>query len=405
MKDYLFHTAELSAFLTQKLQELEREILAFPRDYLLNASEEDLCSYLIDKYKIEPIKITISAKEIVETRPIQVQRQSMWGDNIYHAQGQLIILAVPFEGDPELFRYRPSTYLMRGIEARTSGNELTLQYQVEEENNSQQLERDIESDMSALDKNISYSAKEVTTYNDQLSSQVRATVVARKQVLLQQVTFVQALKIPVRRRDGAAATYAIPSVKRKPRIERPTVSNQPFQIEPILPVEEYEYILNVSQNMAVMLERSPSTFTKLKEEEIRDHFLVQLNGHYEGQATGETFNQNGKTDIIIKENGKNLFIAECKFWEGAKAFPGIIDQLLGYTCWRDTKTAIFLFNKNKDTSKVLDQIPALVKGHANFKRELPGRIDETRFRYMLHQHGDKNRELYLTVCVYDIPTN
>ena len=32
--------------------------------------------------------------------------------------------------------------------------------------------------------------------------------------------------------------------------------------------------------MATLMERSPKTFAKLKEEEIRDHFLLQLNGHY-----------------------------------------------------------------------------------------------------------------------------
>ena len=137
----------------------------------------------------------------------------------------------------------------------------------------------------------------------------------------------------------------------------------------------------------------------------RNHFLVQLNGHYEGQATGETFNQKGKTDILIRENGRNAFIAECKFWSGAKAFGDIIDQLLSYTSWRDMKTAIFLFNRNKDTSNVLKQIPDLVRMHPNYKRDNPGTLNETRFRYMLHQAGDVNRELFLTVCVYDIPAS
>ena len=150
--------------------------------------------------------------------------------------------------------------------------------------------------------------------------------------------------------------------------------------------------------------RSGDQKRKLSEEEIRDHFLIHLNGHYEGQATGETFNQTGKTDIIIKDGGRNVFIAECKFWGGGKAFGSIIDQLLGYTSWRDTKTAIFLFNKNRDTSKVLEQIPGLVESHPNCKRGAPGRLDETRFRYVLHQQGDRNREFYLTVCLYDIPS-
>ena len=42
--------------------------------------------------------------------------------------------------------------------------------------------------------------------------------------------------------------------------------------------------------MVKVMERSPKAFHGLDEEGIRSHFLVQLNGHYEGQATDETFN-------------------------------------------------------------------------------------------------------------------
>lgn len=68
----------------------------------------------------------------------------------------------------------------------------------------------------------------------------------------------------------------------------------------------------------------------MKEEDIRQQFLVQLNGHYEGQATGETFNYEGKTDILIRNQGKNIFIAECKFWSGAEALLDTITQILSY---------------------------------------------------------------------------
>ena len=56
--------------------------------------------------------------------------------------------------------------------------------------------------------------------------------------------------------------------------------------------------------MAQVMERSPSAFSTMDEESLRSHFLVQLNGHYEGQATGETFNYEGKTDILIRSEGK-----------------------------------------------------------------------------------------------------
>jgi hypothetical protein len=151
-----------------------------------------------------------------------------------------------------------------------------------------------------------------------------------------------------------------------------------------------------------MLKRSPATFSKLKEEEIRDHFLLQLNSQYEGQARGETFHQDGKMDIIIKSKKNNIAISEVVFWKGAEAFSACIEQLLGYTCWRDTKRMIFMFNKTKNTTSVLDQIPALVKAHANYKHDAPGRMDETRFRYVFHQRSDVNREFYLTICVFDM---
>ena len=98
------------------------------------------------------------------------------------------------------------------------------------------------------------------------------------------------------------------------------------------------------------------------------HFLLFLNGHFQGKATGETFNYEGKTDILIRENDKNVFIAECKFWHGEKVFNETIDQLLGYTSWRDTKTAILIFNKNKDFTSVLKTIDAIAKRHPNFVR-------------------------------------
>ena len=50
--------------------------------------------------------------------------------------------------------------------------------------------------------------------------------------------------------------------------------------------------------MVAVIERSPAAFRRMKEGELRQHFLVQLNG-YEGQATGETFNFEGKTHVLI----------------------------------------------------------------------------------------------------------
>jgi len=167
-------------------------------------------------------------------------------------------------------------------------------------------------------------------------------------------------------------------------------------------LQQYEEILSVISNMVTVMERNPKTFGGIEEEALRDHFLVQINGKDKGQATGETFNKKGKTDILIRVDGKNIFIAECKFWGGEKKLKETLDQLLGYTTWRDTKLALLIFNRNKNFSAVLEQISEVMKNHPTFTQELfyPS---ETGFRFILHHPEDKNRELLLTVLAFEIP--
>ena len=167
-------------------------------------------------------------------------------------------------------------------------------------------------------------------------------------------------------------------------------------------MDDYEHILSVMTNMALVMERSPSAFAAMDEEALRSQFLVQLNGHYEGQATGETFNYEGKTDILIRVKGKNIFIAECKYWSGPKKLIDTVNQLLGYASWRDTKVAIIIFNRNKNFSQVLEAVPGAIKAHPNFKREID-QPSETSFRYAFAHRDDPNREMTLTVLAFDVP--
>lgn len=149
-----------------------------------------------------------------------------------------------------------------------------------------------------------------------------------------------------------------------------------------------------------MMERSPVP-KPMDEETLRQHFLVQLNAQFEGKATGETFNMGGKTDILLREGDRNVFIAEYRFWKGPRPSEAI-DQLLGYATWRDSKTAILVFNRGVETSTVLSGIDGVAKGHGNFKRTANWPC-ESGLRYVFHSNGDKNRELTLTVLVFHVP--
>jgi hypothetical protein len=249
---------------------------------------------------------------------------------------------------------------------------------------------------------ISDGSSNVAAFNGSIRKVVQQAIESRRQRLLKAANTQASLGFPMRRREGMPMTFAAPLVRRRIPLAPPAASSAAYAPEPALDMENYEYILNVMQNMALVLERSPSTFKNLDEEAIRQHFLIQLNGHYEGAATAETFNKDGKTDILIRQNGKTLFIAECKFWNGPAKLLEAVGQLLSYTSWRDTKTALLVFVRDTALSTVLSKIPEALKQHPSFKRELA--IEgETRFRSVFGQSGDPNREIFLTTLVFDVP--
>ena len=194
---------------------------------------------------------------------------------------------------------------------------------------SDRLRSDIERKIKSLEDAVGNLRNDVTKHNNSAPNAIRQ-VLSRKRTLAQSTTgAIAALGIPVKRVDSKP-TFSIPTRRRTRPARRPVAATDEYKPEPILDEEEYQHILEILRSMSLVIERNPSSFASLNEESIRDHFLLQLNGHYEGGATGETFNASGKTHILIREENKNVFIAECKFWRGQKAFGEAVNQLLGY---------------------------------------------------------------------------
>lgn len=127
----------------------------------------------------------------------------------------------------------------------------------------------------------------------------------RKRKLAESSTGVLAARgIPVKRR-GEPPAFAVPVQRRKQPTRRPAVAAGKYEPEPVLDEKEYEHILGILRSKFLVMERDPGALATLDEENIRTHFLLQLNGHYEGGATGETFNHAGKTDILIRSGDRN----------------------------------------------------------------------------------------------------
>lgn len=267
------------------------------------------------------------------------------------------------------------------------------------DNEGGRLKSDFEQNLKEVQQYLGFVRENTDQFNAGLANQVRQLIENRRQKLLKDQGLADSLGFPIRKRNDAAQTYSVPVARKRLAIQLPKATSQPFKPEPILEMQAYEEILATISNMSLVLERSPKAFDGMREEDLRMQFLIALNGQFEGKATGETFNYEGKTDILIRVEGRNIFIAECKFWTGSQGLSDTVDQILGYASWRDTKTAILLFNRNKNLTSVLEKVPGAVENHENFKR----RVNETGFRFLLKQLSDTARELLLTVLVFDVP--
>jgi len=281
------------------------------------------------------------------------------------------------------------------------GSEISMSFQRLDESR-ETLKSSIDQELDNVRQHLHWVEGQVAPFNSNLPAQIARLLQARREKLLEDQGIAHFLDIPIRRRTGAPQTYRVPEIRRKPSIALSPVLRGAESPDPTLGLDIYGEILNIIHNMTMVMERSPSVFSRAREEDIRVHFLVQLNGQYEGMATGETFNLAGKTDILLRYKSQNLFIAECKFWKGKKAFLDTIDQLFGYVSWRDTKTAILVFNRTKNTTAVIACATEAAESHPQFK-SVHKKLDESRTCYVFAHPQDGAREFYLTVAIYDIP--
>lgn len=402
----LFSSGSIRDKLDQQMDALNKELDQIEANRLLNTSVDDLAKYFADNYRLE-VPVLRRDDMVADETETQVDVRydpNRWIDDKsrpFYVPGQRISIEIPFDGDASLMRLQANTYSMSPPSADIRGNVIVWQTEVAS-GDAAKIKSDVDRVLNDIEQNLRWLRNDVGGFNDGLLHYATGQIQARRSRILQNQGRVAALGIPLKTRPGAPQTYAVPAARKKISAMPVAASTAPFIAEPTIDVAIYDDILRICQNMTKVMERSPSSFAGMGEEDIRQHFLVQLNGQFEGEATGETFNANGKTDILLRHKGANLFIAECKFWRGPKQFLETIDQLLGYVTWRDTKAAIFVFNRDTAMTTVLQGVKQNLSQHASFKKMVDWR-HETGVRCLLKHNNDPSRDVLVTVLVFEIP--
>jgi len=305
----LFYSVEHYDWLQRQRRLLLEEIDNIDEQELLNISYDDYCNYLIEKYSLDSIEVF---KEEIE---------------ISSQNSEMVVVALPFKGNSEFFHHRPSQYVSRFPEGVVNGREINISLR-RGRMDAEAIRVNIDEQINMIIYYTNKLKQDDDNWDESLPGLVKTRVKQRRDRILSDLKIVESIGIPIRRNKSVDTTYPI-VVERKKIIIAPSAKKTTYTPEPELEMACYEDIIDALKNMAYVIERSPSAFINMGEEDLRHHFLLPLNAMYEGLATGETFNYCGKTDILLRYDGRNAFVAECKFWKGPKTITDTITQLLG----------------------------------------------------------------------------
>ena len=408
VKIYPFRDGDTFAMFRNIIEQVTKEIQSLDNEYVLKASITELEDYYINRVIIEPLVLHADQYYIENQTGTQIDvshdfRRAVFPGERAIVQGTRLDIAIPYEGDAILWKIRPSTFSLSGYpEIQVRDDVIVFSVQFPDDSADQaKLKSEIDRQVKSLSDAVQNLRRDVENHNRSAPQTIKSVIKQKRQLAESTIGAISALGIPMKRRDRPL-TYTVPTKRRELPVRRPRVSTEAYKPEPVLEEAEYQHILEIMRSMSLVIERNPQAFATLDEEAIRTHFLLQLNGHYEGSATGETFNASGKTDILIRVDDKNIFIAECKFWRGKKAFNEAVDQLLSYLSWRDTKCALLVFNKTKDSSAVRQKMHEVMGSRPEYRRTV-SHDPEGDARYIFVKESDPGHEIIITTQLYDMP--
>lgn len=410
---YLFSDFDLDDVLRSKQKDIQPQVNRILKEQFLATPYDDLVEHIVLSNLIEPL--TIYEDRMVASEPKEckvdvsgnVRRRIRANSRPFLVDGYEVRVEVPFSGDPNLWKCKTSgwTSAFPIAEIRFPTGEdigkVVMTFCKSHDEDPERMKSELNENLDLIRNYVGWSKTQVDAYNQSLPQLAKNAINYRTDRLKKTSGITDVLGIPLKQKGG---TPSFEPIKIQKKIVRPLppIPKAGLKQEFGITDSDYETILRLLRHSGTSFEKTPKTFLVHDEEELRDILLSQLNALFEGKAKGEVFNKSGKTDILISEDGRSAFIAECKIWHGQKGLLETIDQLLGYLTWRDCKTAIVAFNKNnKDFSKILETIRPTVMSHPNYVRE-DRQIDENEWHFAMRSKDDETRNIGMRLMVFNL---
>lgn len=403
--ELLFSQRDLRSWLEERRRQAVVEIRGLSPDEVLARPPEQIVQEVIERHEIpEPTLHLDEMTGQVNDKQVDVagdfRRAIFDHSRPFYIAGTRITFNVPYDGPSEVLRLQASTFSMSPPRAVVGSGRITVHRDVPADTLERDREKIVEGlrrEVQEIDKYLGYARNDTRASNEQLCDEIpRAAEARRKKVLADRDTEAM-LGVPLTRDDSAARSYRVQPVKRKRLTPTRRAPREAFTPEPGVTDDDFADIIGDIVTITQSFERLAITYADMDEERLRDQILAMLGNVY-GPATGESFSKRGKSDIYLPWDGGNpVFLAECKWWTGPKAFAEHdLSQLLDrYVVWRDTHAAMILFIGNKDATAVIDKAVGIIRDHDRYLRDAD--MIEGAPVFVPHKDGDPDREIKLAL--------
>lgn len=313
------------------------------------------------------------------------------------SDGVVFRLYIPYTGTRQLFSFQPFHRQGMYPEADVNDHEVIISFpgmDIEPEHARHQLNRAEE----VLATWVQHINNDVATYETRTRGEISNQLRQRRALADEADQFLNALDIPIRRiNEGQVLPLPVRPAQAQVVAAAVASSEAEWQLTDIV----YEQIIRMIISFGHAMERRPASARQFipREETLRDWLIFLLNVNFEQEdggevfVAGETVNGKGKTDILVRHHGRNAFIGECKFWNGPSKFDEAIDQLLGYTVWRDAKAALVVIIKNTQATATIAKADACIRQHDSFQSAVAPADPTRRCNYRLVSPHDASRSI------------
>lgn len=403
-KIHLFYNNPISNVTQKPREKAEQIVNNASSDEILNTDSEDFAEYAVEQHRIDPINI-----DLENPKPVIENPQPTIDDGDSNEEPAL---RYQYAGNEQILRLRPNQRGSRQFlaEIDREKNYVYVYFPHQRDGYSNQELREFQEQTEEFVKTHYCRIRhDLSEFYDEIRDHTERFHTERRERILERQQRYESLGFDVIRREEVDEALKLDEPERRKEIILDDISNE--QSGPGISDNTYDEIIEAAYAVGRGFERSPETYSDFGEEDYRNVILTFLEMNFEGSATGETFNKEGKSDILLRHNGDNIFIAECGMWTGPQTLSGgdeeggKISQLLGrYLTWRDSKTAVILFVDRDSFSSILEKIPGAVEEHPLYRSQ-EEQTAENWWQYSFDRPNDEGNPVDVAVLAFDVSTS